>query len=189
MPCASNCRCKAGAGTPVNEQVVIGLGGNLGDPFRTMISAFQDLAPLASGKLVISNIYRSEPVGLAGNAADFANAVASFECELEPMVLLQKLKALESKYGRTSVGGRGTADLGERYESRVLDLDIISFGDRLILEHDLKIPHPRAFERLFVLLPLIEIAPGFRFADRKESLQQLVDVAPRMRVVPWGRVK
>lgn len=169
----------------MGESVVIGLGGNLGNPARTISSAFQDLASLASSEIVISNIYRSEPVGLGSEAEDFANAVAQFECELEPIVLLQKLKALESRYGRIRGGRRGTSDETVLYESRLLDLDIISFGDRLILDEDLKIPHPRAFERLFVLLPLMEIDPGFRFTGREESLQQLAEAAPRMNVVPW----
>ena len=170
------------------ERVVIGLGGNICSPASTISNALQELVSLAIGEVVASSIFRSEAFGLPQGADDFANAVARFECGLEPIVLLQHLQALEVKYGRTSDNRRmdktAICEPG-LYKSRTLDLDIIAFGNRLIIDDDLRIPHPRAFERLFVLLPLQEIDPGFTFVDRKESLQQLIDAAPEMIVVPW----
>ena len=181
-----------GSNKTQGESVVIGLGGNIGSPASTISNALKELASLAIGEVLASSIFRSGAFRLAQNADDFANAVASFECRLEPTDLLQQLQALEVKYGRPSDGhyiNRGIAKTvvceSALYESRVLDLDIIAFGNRLIVEDGLRIPHPRAFERLFVLLPLQEISPGFRFVDRKESLQQLIDSAPEMLVVPW----
>ncbi|MCZ6501496.1 MAG: 2-amino-4-hydroxy-6-hydroxymethyldihydropteridine diphosphokinase [Gammaproteobacteria bacterium] len=197
MPCVST-RADYRLHKTRGESVVIGLGGNIGSPASTISSALQELVSLAMGEVVASSIFRSEAFGMAEDADDFANAVARFECGLEPIVLLRHLQTLEAKYGRPSDDGphtdRGTDKTAvcesalyksTLYQSRVLDLDIIAFGDRLIIEDDLRIPHPLAFERLFVLLPLQEIDPGFRFVDRKESLQQLIDSAPEMTVVPW----
>jgi|TARA_B100001964_G_C14073095_1_gene526793 2-amino-4-hydroxy-6-hydroxymethyldihydropteridine diphosphokinase len=167
------------------ERVVIGVGGNMGDPVATLSSALDELGKLAVGEIVVSNIYRSEPVGLGNDASDFANAVAQFECEFEPMMLLKRLQTLEQRFGRVRQTAGSRMDGSHAYESRTLDLDIISFGDRLIAEGDLQVPHPRAFERLFVLLPLQEIDPGFQFADRAESLQQLIDQAPEMAIRSW----
>ncbi len=183
----------------IGEQIVVGLGGNIDNPFTTLSSALDELGELATGEILVSSIYRSEPLGLAEAATDFANAVAQFECDLEPMVLLRHLQVLEEKYGRKRRAGSAvdethpsessasvpSASEPRLYESRTLDLDIIAFGDRMIVESDLRVPHPRAFERLFVLLPLLEIDPGFRFADRIESLQQLVDQAPGMAIGKW----
>ena len=181
----------------MGERVVIGLGGNIGRPAGTILDAFRELGSLAIGEVVTSSIFRSEASGLAEGADDFANAVARFECDLEPVVLLQRLQALEVKYGRLSTGRHSHRVMHQTavdgsvlnpsalYESRSLDLDIISFGDRQIIADNLSIPHPRAFERLFVLLPLQEIDPDFRFVDRQESLQQLISSAPEMIVMPW----
>ncbi len=178
----------------IGEQIVVGLGGNIDNPFTTLSSALDELGELATGEILVSSIYRSEPLGLAEAATDFANAVAQFECDLEPMVLLRHLQVLEEKYGRKRRAGsavdeshpsESSVSEPRLYESRTLDLDIIAFGDRMIVESDLRVPHPRAFERLFVLLPLLEIDPGFRFADRIESLQQLVDQAPGMAIGKW----
>jgi dihydroneopterin aldolase / 2-amino-4-hydroxy-6-hydroxymethyldihydropteridine diphosphokinase len=176
----------------MDEQVVIGLGSNIGHPSRTLVSAFKDLASLSTDRLVASRIFRTAAWGLAEGAADFANAVVSFECRLEPIVLLNRLQSIEVMYGRPAADQRLARDgskMSERepahYESRVLDLDIVAFGSRLIDEADLKVPHPRAFERLFVLVPLQEIEPGFRFANRQDSLQQLIDKAPEMQLEPW----
>lgn len=179
------------------ECVVIGLGGNIGCPAVTIREAFQELGSLAIGEVVTSSIFRSEASGMAKDADDFANAVARFECELEPEVLLLRLQALEVKFGRLSddpnisrgmdkkATGESALKQSGLYESRTLDLDIIAFGNRTIINKNLSIPHPRAFERLFVLLPLQEIDPGFRFAGRRESLQQLIASAPEMMVMPW----
>jgi 2-amino-4-hydroxy-6-hydroxymethyldihydropteridine diphosphokinase len=163
----------------VSELVIIGIGGNIGDPRETIERSFQALAVLACGDIVTSSIWRSEAFRLKEEGSDFANAVATFQCDLEPRDLLSRLQSLEVKFGRP-------ADHAD-HQSRTLDLDIIAFGQRKHLEASLKIPHPRGWERLFVLLPLQEIDPDFRFVDREESLQQLIDSAPRMEVHLWDQ--
>lgn len=163
----------------MSEPVFIGIGGNIGNPKETVEGSFRALGVLASGKIVTSNIWRSGAFKLKEEGPDFANAVASFQCDLEPGVLLRHLQSLEVKFGRP-------ADHAAQ-QSRTLDLDIIAFGQRKLVETSLQIPHPRAWERLFVLLPLQEVDPDFRFVDREESLQQLIDSAPQMEVCLWGQ--
>ena len=163
----------------MSESVFIGIGGNIGDPRESIERSLQALGALASGEIVTSSIWRSEAFKLKEEGPDFANAVAAFGCDLEPGDLLSHLQSLEVKFGRP-------ADHADQ-QSRTLDLDIIAFGQRKLVETSLQIPHPRAFERLFVLLPLQEIDPEFRFVDREESLQQLIDSAPRMKVCLWDQ--
>lgn len=159
------------------ETVLLGIGGNTGNPKETLQRSFRELTELAIGNVVTSSIWRSEASGLRDRAPDFANAVARFQCDLEPPALLKNLQDLEVKFGRP-------ADHAYR-QSRTLDLDIIAFGQRIVADACLQIPHPRAWERLFVLLPLQELEPGFRFADRGSTLQQLIDSAPAMAVCRW----
>jgi 2-amino-4-hydroxy-6-hydroxymethyldihydropteridine diphosphokinase len=159
--------------------VIIGIGGNIGNPKETVKRCFRALEVLAAGKVVTSSIWRSEAFKLKEEGPDFANAVAFFQCDLEPDILLRHLQSLEVKFGRP-------ADHADQ-QSRTLDLDIIAFGQRKLRETSLQIPHPRAWERLFVLLPLQEIDPDFRFVDREESLQQLIESAPRMELCLWDQ--
>ena len=105
----------------------------------------------------------------------FSNAVVSFSTSLSATELLHSLKDIERQCGRPSDHEVNTP--------RTLDLDIIGFGDEVICSEDLTIPHPRASQRLFVLLPLAEIAPDFRFPESKESLATLIAQAPALEVV------
>lgn len=108
---------------------------------------------------------------------DFANAVVKFQFDESPQKLLDKLQSLEAKYGR--------ALDHEHYTPRTLDLDIIAFGRQQISEPNLCIPHPLAAQRLFVLLPLKEIDPDFRFVGRSECLDELIDKADGLRIELW----
>jgi 2-amino-4-hydroxy-6-hydroxymethyldihydropteridine diphosphokinase len=97
-----------------------------------------------------SSLYRTKPVGYA-DQPDFVNACALVETSLAPRALLEGLLAIERAHGRK----RGIPN-----GPRTLDLDIVLYGDRVIDEPDLKIPHPRAQERDFVMKPLREVWPG-----------------------------
>ena len=158
-----------------SEWVFVGIGANLGAPETMIRSVVQEISDIAMGQVFSSSIWRSEASGMVGN--DFANAVVKFEYNGLPQDLLEKLQALEVKHGRASDH--------KRYTSRTLDLDIIAFGVQRFSDSRLDIPHPRAHERLFVLLPLQEIESGFRFADRPESLDQLIEKADPLRIRFW----
>lgn len=85
-----------------------------------------------------------------GAGRDFANAVALVESDLEPPEMLRRLKLLERRFGRR---------MGKRWGPRVLDLDLLLYGDATIDEPGLRIPHPHLHERVFALVPLLEVAP------------------------------
>ena len=131
-------------------QAFIGLGANLGDPEAQVRRALLALAGLRGTRLVAaSSLYRSAPVGYTAQP-DFVNAVAEIETRLGAQALLGELLATEARFGRVREFPNAP---------RTLDLDLLLYGDRVIAEPGLVVPHPRMHERAFVLAPLAEIAP------------------------------
>jgi 2-amino-4-hydroxy-6-hydroxymethyldihydropteridine diphosphokinase len=129
----------------------IGLGGNLGDPVQTLHEATTALGEITGTRLLrASSLWRTAPLGHA-QQPDFINAVAEVASTLTPRALLAALLALEQRFGRE----RSFANA-----PRTLDLDLLLHGDAVVNTPDLTLPHPRMHLRAFVLLPLLEIAPG-----------------------------
>jgi 2-amino-4-hydroxy-6-hydroxymethyldihydropteridine diphosphokinase len=127
----------------------VGLGANLGDPQRALVSALRDLGALQDTELVRSSrIYLSVPVDAGG--PDYFNAVAELRTRLTAPGLLRALQAIEQAAGR---------ERPYRNAPRTLDLDLLLYGDGRIASVALTVPHPRMRERAFVLLPLAELAP------------------------------
>lgn len=135
----------------------LGVGGNLGDPRRTMAQALQML-DRAPGLWVrqASSLYRTRPWGLA-DQPDFLNAVAEVETTLAPREVLDLCLATEMALKR---------ERRERWGPRLIDLDLLLFDERMIDEAGLQVPHPRMSERAFVMVPLAEIAPDVTIAGR-----------------------
>ncbi|HEY6720108.1 MAG TPA: 2-amino-4-hydroxy-6-hydroxymethyldihydropteridine diphosphokinase [Burkholderiales bacterium] len=128
----------------------IGLGANLGEPEAHVRRALAALADLPGTRLVIaSSFYRSAPVGVVAQP-DFINAVAEIETALGARALLEALLAAERRFGRRREFPGAP---------RTLDLDLLLYGDCVIAEPELIVPHPRMHQRAFVLAPLVEIAP------------------------------
>lgn len=130
----------------------IGLGSNLNNPteqLETAVIALQQL-PL-SDNFVCSSFYSTKPWGFV-EQPDFVNAVVKFNTQLSPLMLLEHLHRIENQQGRV----RST----EKNGPRTLDLDILLYGDLIINQPSLVIPHPRMMERDFVLHPLAEISPN-----------------------------
>jgi 2-amino-4-hydroxy-6-hydroxymethyldihydropteridine diphosphokinase len=139
------------SGDPVvSSLAAIGIGSNLRDPPTQVRRAFEALAELPdSCLLATSSLYRSTP--LSGfEQPDFINAAATLETTVEPRALLEEFKAIEQRFGRRR---------GVRWGPRIIDLDLLVYGDLRIEEPGLRVPHPSIAERNFVLLPLREIAP------------------------------
>lgn len=133
------------------EKVYIGLGSNLADPPAQVETGLRALAQLPRTRLAArSRPYRSMPWGRTDQPT-FVNAVARLDTGLEPRELLGQLLAIERRAGREREGAR--------WGPRVLDLDILLYGDCRIAEPGLRVPHPHLHERAFVLVPLAEIAP------------------------------
>ena len=128
----------------------IALGSNLEDPREQVRRGFEALATLPQSRLLArSRLYRTSPWGIT-EQPDFINAAARLETSLTPRALLDALRTIESRAGRVR---------GVRNGPRILDLDLLLYGDRIVAEPGLVVPHPRLHERAFVLLPLADVAP------------------------------
>lgn len=128
----------------------IGIGSNLGDPTAQVRRAIEGLASLGTVSRR-SSLYKTQPWGNA-NQPHFINAVVLLETELSPRRLLNALKAIESKLGRTPTS---------RWGPRLIDLDILTYDNESIEEEGLIIPHEHLQERAFVLVPLAEIEAAY----------------------------
>lgn len=147
----------------------IGLGSNLDDPSAQVEAAVGALARLPHTRLTArSRLYRTAPWGEVAQP-DFVNAAARLDTSLGAADLMQALLDIERAAGRV----RGA----QRHGPRVLDLDLLLYGDRRIDTADLAVPHPRLAERAFVLVPLREIAPALEIPGlgRVEDLLRRVD--------------
>jgi 2-amino-4-hydroxy-6-hydroxymethyldihydropteridine diphosphokinase len=130
----------------------VGLGSNLQGPAGQLASAFDLLGAIPKTRLIArSSLYRSAPFG-GIEQPDFVNAAASLLTRLTARQLLDELQEIEARRGRE----RGDVHWGPR----VLDLDLLAYANERIDEPDLIVPHPGIAERNFVLLPLIDVAPG-----------------------------
>lgn len=152
------------------ERVYIGLGSNLAEPREQLRDALKALADIPSSRLVaVSSLYVSDPLG-PPDQPRYNNAVAVLETTQDPLTLLDALQAIEQAQGRE----RKT----ERWGPRTLDLDILLYGDRLIDEPRLTVPHYHLHARPFVLYPLAEVAPDtLQLADGR-YLKHLLAACP-----------
>ncbi len=145
------------AGDPA-VTAALGLGGNIGDVAGAFLQALGRLANTSGvGRLRASSVYRTPPWGKM-DQPDFLNMAALVETILPPRALLALCLDIERDLGRRRL---------ERWGPRTLDIDILIYGEATIDEPDLKIPHPRAAERAFVLAPLAEVAPHLRVGGRE----------------------
>ena len=168
-------------------QVFVALGANLGDPAVQIGAAFNGLQQLPRAEVVNrSALYRSAPMG-PQDQPDYVNAVCELCCDsnLDPLDLLDQMQALEAASGRErdSQGANKSGHWGPR----MLDLDLLLFGQQQISSTRLTVPHPGILERNFVLVPLLEIAPkisipgkgpaaDFLKAQQGPGLQRLPEV-------------
>ena len=159
------------------QEIVVALGSNLGRPELNVSRAMARLAQQFPEGFSASSIYRTDPVDMAAGATDFANAVVVFQSLLAPETLLLMLQALEVEFGRPKDHGKNTA--------RTLDLDLIAVGTQQLSTPALTLPHPRVLDRRFVLQPLEEIAPEFRFPGVNETLRTLIQRAPALDLDLW----
>lgn len=151
------------------ETAYIALGSNLNDPVRRVKTGMDALARLPQTELLAcSSLYRSAAVGYT-DQPDFVNAVASIRTALAPRALLDALLEIEREQGRVREFPNAP---------RTLDLDILLYGNRVIHEPGLTIPHPRLHERAFVIMPLAQIAPRIEVPGhgRMSEMMLYVDV-------------
>ncbi len=136
---------------PSRARAYIALGSNLGDRRANLDAAIAALRACAGVEVRrVSSWVDTEPVGGPPGQPRFLNGAAELDTSLTARNLLRQLLAIEARYGRTREAHHGP---------RTLDLDLLLYGDRIIDEPDLQVPHPRMTSRRFVLEPLAEIAP------------------------------
>lgn len=150
----------------------LSLGTNLGDRARNLISALEEIARLPASRTVrVSSVYETEPVlpPSVPPQHEYLNLVAEIETGLSPEDLLSRLLAIESRLGRTR---------REKNESRIIDIDLLLYDERILNRDPLSLPHPRIAERRFVLAPLHELAPGLRHPVLRKTVAELLAGAP-----------
>lgn len=152
------------------EEVIIAIGSNLGDRLKMIRSAGTFLDSLSESEVERASVWESEPVG--GAKYRFLNTAAKITTRLTPGKLLKKLKEFEQLSGRDANP--------TRWGPRILDLDIIRYGNRVIEEDTLIIPHPEYHKRLFVLLPMKEIDGDWMDPQLQLSIDLLINKAPEM---------
>ncbi len=140
------------------------LGGNLGDVTKTFESAAYYIEQACGEIIKVSSIYETAPWGFEADTA-FLNQGLLIDTPLSAQELLECCLAIETKLGRTRSE--------EGYSSRTLDIDILFFGDEIINESNLTVPHPRFQDRLFAIIPMMEMTPDYIHPILKKSMQQL----------------
>ncbi len=134
----------------MTETAYIGIGSNVGQPLENCLSAIRLLGEMQGCRIDgRSGFYRTEPVGVEGQEW-YVNAAVAITTERSPQHLLEGLLALEKKMGRVRK---------EKWGPRIIDLDLLIHGKRIIEEEGLIVPHPRMHERRFVLVPMADLAP------------------------------
>ena len=132
------------------KKIYLGIGSNLGDREHNLKEAYAKIEEHIGNIVKSSSVYETEPWGFNTGEA-FLNTVAEVETKLPPSRLLEAVLMIETLLGRIREK--------KQYSSRIIDIDILFYNDLIVDEGNLKIPHPHLHKRLFVLVPLCEIAP------------------------------
>lgn len=150
------------------EAVYLSLGSNLGDRVANLRTGIELLSAANVRVTKISSFYETEPVDYLDQPW-FLNCVLEAETSLAPLTLLHALRSIEAKLGSKKEFAKGP---------RLLDIDILLYGNQTIAQPELQIPHPRMLQRNFVLAPLAEIAPALKHSTWKANVADLFRDSP-----------
>ena len=156
------------------EKVYLCLGGNIGDTRNYLQNAVAIIGRRIGRVVSQSAVYQSEPWGFNAEQM-FLNQVVVAETELEPHAVLELCLQIEAELGRTHSGNG--------YEPRTIDIDIVFFGQQIISQPDLQVPHPLMHRRNFVLRPLCDVAADFVHPVLGLTVRQLADICDDKAVV------
>jgi 2-amino-4-hydroxy-6-hydroxymethyldihydropteridine diphosphokinase len=158
----------------------VGLGSNLGDRLATLDAAVRALdADESTHVMAVSRVFETVPVG-GPEQGPYLNAVAVLETDRSPYQLLDLLQSTETSLGRVRA---------EHWGPRTADLDLLLYDGPPIDSPELTVPHPRARERAFVLVPLCDADPFARFPDGQLAAAALARLGPVSGVVPVGELE
>ena len=165
-----------------HKMVYVALGSNLGESVLTLRMAAARISDWSLEKVIGSSLWETEPLNCPPGSPSFINAVMGLKPKqgMSPESLLVDLLELEMQIGRERSGLVN--------EPRKIDLDLISFGMETRNAESLILPHPRVFERQFVLSPLKEIAPDFILPGQNKSVTELLKDLPLDRVLKLDKL-
>ena len=163
----------------MTKTAYIGVGSNLGDKVRNCLEAVARIDEIAGCRVTAqSEFYRTQPVGVKGQDW-YVNGVIVLSADISARDLLKSLLAIEITMGR---------ERKKKWDSRIIDLDILLFGEEVISEKGLQVPHPLMHLRRFVLVPMVSLAPDLVHPLLKKSMGELLVDSPKedQSVVPMG---
>lgn len=146
--------------------VYLGLGTNLGDKEQHLRDAVTKIEERVGKVSSLSAFYATAPWGFSSENA-FLNAVVCVETGLPPLEVLSETQSIECELGRTAKSVAGA------YADRVIDIDLLLYGDRVLVTESLTLPHPLMTERRFVMEPLAEIAPEVVHPIQRQTMKEL----------------
>ncbi len=150
------------------RKVILGIGSNIGDRRAYIEQAISELEQSFLTSIIRSSIYETEPWGFKAETS-FLNCCVGFKSSQNPEKLLEITQKIEKKLGRSRKKNKNN------YQSRTIDIDLLFVGDIEMKNKKLEIPHPRLYDRSFVLIPILELFPDFIDPSSKLSIQELVD--------------
>lgn len=151
--------------------VIVGLGGNLGEPLVILNAALSKINEIGS-ELKVSKFYSTKPISTIEQPR-FINAVCRFKTTLDPYALYMKLEEIETNLGKVKK---------IKDAPRLIDLDILFYGCEIYEKEGLYIPHTHWKERLFVLVPLLDLIEEVQVADKTWNIKQMIEGFPPVEV-------
>jgi len=150
----------------MTETAYIGIGSNLGDKLENCLKSIDMIGEIKNSSITAqSDFFRTAPVGVEGHDW-YVNAVICLETRISARLLLKSLLAIESRLGRKR---------NKKWDSRIIDLDILLFGQKVIDEKHLTVPHPLMHLRKFVLVPMVQLASNLIHPVLNLSMVQLLE--------------